>query len=127
MKKLKSVDGEQITRVSRWITVQHNYHPNKSNSLWDYVCDDAGYHPYQEKFNPENGMFLDYFRHGGRTFAVDQFYRLESMFVSTPMIKYKEHGELHYINSVDMDGNIFRPLYGEWDEYGERVRLYEIG
>lgn len=127
MKKLKSVDGEDLTRVSNWITIQRNYRPNKRNSLWDYVCDDAGYHPYQSKFNPENGLFLDYFRYRGRTYAVDQFYLLGSFFVSTPPIEYIEHGESHFIGTVDMDGNIFHPLYGEWDEYGERIRLYEIG
>ena len=129
MKRLKSVDGHDLYRVSRWIRVKQNYNPNKGNSLWDYVHDDAGYHPHQKQFNPENGMFLDYFRHGGRTYAVDQFCLLGSFFVSTPPIAYMEDGEKHYIGTVDMDGNMFHPLYGEWEEDidGLRVRLYEVG
>lgn len=126
MKTLYSTDGRELKRVSRWIELQHNYNPNKHNSLWDYVTDEMGYHPYQDDFKPENGLFLDYFRFNGRTYALEQFYLLNSFVINEKPIEFIENGEKHYITTVDMDGNIFNPLYAEWDVDCEHVRLYEV-
>lgn len=126
MKEIVATNGVRFRRVSRWLTVKHNYHPNKRNSLWDYVYDESGYHPHQAKFDPKSGLNLDYFTYNGRNYAVEQFYVFGSAFLSGPPIFYDtEDGKLGVIGTVDMDGNIFHPLYGEWDEYCERVRLYE--
>lgn len=126
MKTLYSTDGRKLTRVSRWIELKQNYTPRKDNSLWDYVTDGYGYHPYEDKFNDTDGLYLDYFRYNGRTYALGQFYLLNSFFLSEKPIEYIEHGEKHYITTVDMDGNIYNPLYAEWDDFCEHVRLYEV-
>ena len=127
-KTIMSKDGKQrLTRVSRWITLKHNYNPSKRNSLWDYVCDENGYHPYQGRFNPENGLYLDYFRFNGRTYALEQFYVLGGVWTSSPPIFYDdEDGKLGVIGTVDMGGDLYHSLYAEWDEYCEHVRLWEV-
>lgn len=68
-------DGTKtFRRISRWITVKTNYHPAKNNCLWEYVTDGNGYKPYQAEFNPENGLYLDYFTFNGKNYAVEVFY-----------------------------------------------------
>lgn len=34
-------------------------------------------------------------------------------------------GKLHYLSGVDMDGDLYHPIYVEFDEYCENVRVYE--
>ena len=129
MKKLITTDGKyELTRLSRWIQVKHNYNPSKRNKLWDYVTDGSGYHPYQDKFNPKDGLFLDYFRFKGTNYAVESFYGIGSMAVcGTPYFYEDKEGKLNVIGAIYMDGNIFAPsLYAEFDECVEAVRLYEI-
>lgn len=53
-------------RVSDWIAVKHDYAPQKNDRLWSYVTDGDGYYPHEDKFDPEHGLFLDYFIFGGR-------------------------------------------------------------
>ena len=119
-------DGKAVfNRVSRWIEVKHNYTPNKCNSLWDYVTDENGYKPYQDNFNPENGLFLDYFRWNGKTWAVEQFWCLGNPFYVPVTYSYEDkEGKLFFLSGVDTE-NIFNPIYVEFDEYHERVRVYE--
>ena len=112
-------------RVSRWIAVKHNYTPNKRNSLWDYVTDENGYKPYQDNFTPENGLYLDYFRFNGRNYAVEQFLCLGNPFWNPVTYCYEDSsGKVHYLFGVDMD-NYYNPIYVEFDEYCENVRVYE--
>lgn len=111
-------------RVSRWITVKHNYTPNKRNSLWDYVMDENGYKPYQDNFTPENGLYLDYFRFNGRNYAVEQFLSLGNPFWNPVTYCYEdENGKTCYLSGVDNE-NYFNPIYVEFDEYCENVRVY---
>ena len=128
MKKFTTIDGKnEITRLSRWITVKQNYNANKNNSLYDYVTDESGYHPYEEEYSPENGTYLDYFRFNGRTYAIGQFYLIGSPWVGGEPYRFEDtDGTITTVGAVDMDGHIFAPLYLEIDEYGERVRLYEV-
>jgi len=125
MKEIVGLDGRRMRRVSRWIKVRTNYNPNYKNYLWTYACDDWGYRPTHEMFFPDNGVHLDYFRYKGRNYAVGQFCLLNSPFVGQQIFRFIEDGEEHYVSTVDMDGNMFNPLFAEWDEYGEHVRLYE--
>lgn len=125
MKIITSIDGRKYQRVSGWITHHTNYNPNRRNSLWDYVCDEHGYHPYNDRFNANSELYLDYFRYGGRTYALDQFYALGSAWVgSAPIMYMDEHGKLGVIGGVDMDGDMFHPLYIEVEDGCERIRLY---
>ena len=127
MKEITCTDGTKLRRISRWIELKHNYNPNKRNSLWDYVTDENGYTPHQHNFNPKNGLYLDYFRFDGKTYALGQFYCLGSMFLSqAPYFYDDENGKLGVIGTLYMDGPVFGPaMLAEWDECCEYVRLYE--
>lgn len=116
----------KFQRVSRWITVQHNYTPRKNNRLWDYVTDSYGYKPYQEQFNPENGLFLDYFMFGGRSYAVEQFLRLGSMWSAVAYAYEDKEGKTAFLSGYDMD-DYYDPIFVEFDEYCEKVRVYTEG
>lgn len=126
MKIITSKDGRKYQRVSRWITHHTNYNPRQDNALWDYVCDGNGYHPYEEKFNPTEGLYLDYFRYKGKNYALDQFYALGGVWVGSWPIEYDDgDGKSSYIGAIDMDGDMFHPLYLEVEEGCERIRLYK--
>lgn len=116
---------QKMRRVSRWITIKHNYNPRPSNYLWDYVMDENGYKPYQSTFNPDNGLYLDYFTYRGRNYAVEQFLALGNPFCAAFSLAYEnENGQLCYLSGVDAE-NIYNPIYIEFDECCERVRIYE--
>ena len=116
---------QKMRRVSRWITIKHNYNPRPNNYLWDYVMDENGYKPYQNTFNPENGLYLDYFTWRGRNYAIEQFWRLGNPFYTAFSLAYEiENGGLCYLSGVDAE-NIYNPIYIEFDECCERVRVYE--
>lgn len=126
MKEITSIDGRTFVRLSKWLNLKTNYHPCRRNPLWDYACDENGYHPFQEKFNPANGVTLDYFTFRGKDYALEEFYVLGSVWITAQPIMYlDEDGKLGVIGTVCMDGDIYHPYYGEWDEYCERVRIYE--
>ena len=119
-------DGTEVFwRASRWIKVKQNYNPCNRNSLWDYVTDGYGYSPYQDKFNPETGLFLDYFIYRGRTYAIGQFLALNNPFFCPSGYSYEdEDGHVNFLSGVDGD-NYYSPIYIEMDECGEYVRVYE--
>lgn len=118
-------ERETITRVSRWLMIRQNYNPRSNNSLWAYVMDGNGETPASDRFNPSEGLYLDYFNFNGRKYALDQFYRLESMFINSQNRTFKDGRENVCICAVDAE-NYFNPLYLELDASGERVRLYSI-
>ena len=114
-------------RVSRWIEVKCNYNPSKTNSLWCYVMDGYGYHPGSDNFDPENNgdARLDYFTWDGRTWAVDQFLSLGNPFWNPVTYSYEDDdGKRCYLSGVDSE-NYFNPIYVEFDEYCEKVRVYK--
>ena len=116
---------QDFMRVSRWISVKNNYTPNKRNSLWDYVRDENGYNPYDSNFSPENGLYLDYFRYKGRNYAVEQFWCLGNPFYVPVTYSYEDKdGKLYFLSGVDAD-NYYNPIYVEFNEYCEKVRVYE--
>lgn len=128
MKEFTTIDGKnEITRLSRWITIRHNYNANKNNSLYDYVMDESGYRPYEDKFSPENGTYLDYFHFNGRSYAVEQFVIIGSIACAGKPYQFEDtDGTVTTIGTVDFDGCLYDPIYAEFDEYCERVRLYEV-
>ena len=119
-------DGEkEFVRVSRWITVKEDYNPTKRNSLWDYVEDENGYHPYNSNFDPTNGTYLNYFVWQGRKYAVEQFLALGNPFYCPVSYSYEdENGRLCYLSGVDGD-NYYNPIYVEFSECCEQVRIYQ--
>lgn len=120
-------DGTRdFKRVSRWIKVKQNYNPCPRNGLWDFVNDENGYKPYQEQFNPANGLHLDYFRHNGRNYAIEQFYSLGNPFYMPVTYQYRDENEKDcFLSGVDMYGDLYHPIYIEMDDCGEYVRVYE--
>ena len=134
MKRLTSFsiyDGKECEndysyiRKSRWIKIKTNYKPSKRNALWDYVTDGSGYHPYQDQFNPAEGLYLDYFTYNGRNYSIDQFMRIGCAFdCMGRYLGYYENGDKHYLAGYD-SADYFNPIFIELDEYGENVRIYE--
>lgn len=126
--KKPQIDNKyKYRRVSRWIKVQENCNPGKNNSLWDYVMDGYGYHPYQDKFNNKDDLYLDYFRYNGKTYAIEQFFAFGSIAeIIGHSTGYIENNEMHCISAFDSNGSLYEsPLMIELDECGERVRVYE--
>ena len=128
MKHFTTTDGKhRITRLSRWITIQQNYNTSKRNSLYDYSTDGSGYHPHEDGYDPAGGTYLDYFRFGGRTYAIEQFVALGSMWIGGQPYRFIDtDGTISSVDAVDMYGDLYDPLYIELDEYGERVRVYRV-
>ena len=125
MKKIQTSDGRTIVRLSRWIKVHTNYAPSKRNALWDYVRDGYGYGPYSDKFDPGQGLFLDYFRWNGRNWAIEQFYSTSGTIgFLAPMMFENEDGKTSFIAGYDSQ-NCFNPILIEVDDCGEYVRVYE--
>ena len=119
MKTIAANDGKEIVRISRWIKIRQNYNVSKRNSLYYYATDENGYREGQTNYNPENGLYLDYFKFNGRTYAIEQFYRMDY-----PIFFENEDGKTSYIAGYDSE-NYYNPLMIEVDECGENVRLYE--
>lgn len=117
-----TTDGNKIERVSRWITIQHNYNPGKQNRLFYYAMDENGYREGQEKYNPENGLYLDFFRWNGRTWAIEQFINMASPW-AVPVMFYDETEKLNHLAGYDSE-DYYNPVMIELDECGERVRVY---
>lgn len=128
MKDFITVDGKyKIKRLSRWIAIKQNYNVSPRNSLYDFSTDEYGYTPNQEKYNPENGTYLDYFRFNGKNYAVSQFIGLGSVWCGgSPYEFIDTDGKSTFIHAVDFYGDLFDPLYIEMDEYGERIRIYSV-
>ena len=129
MKQFTTIDGTHtLTRLSRWITIQTNYNVSKRNSLYEHSTDENGYRPHQDGYDPAGGTYLDYFIFGGRTYAIEQFILLGSMWTGGRPYEFIDtDGTISSVHAVDFDGDLYDPLYIELDEYGERVRVYQVG
>lgn len=118
-------DGNRIERVSKWIKIR-SLPVTKRHALWDYATDGSGYHPYQNRFNPENGVFLDYFRFEGKQYALEQFLSTSSTFMGAYNPYYTANNVDDYVILSGYEADeYFHPLLIELDECGEYVRLYK--
>lgn len=119
-------DKKRFYRVSRWITIRQNCNPCERNGLWDYVEDGYGLHPYQFGFNLRNGLYLDYFRFGGKNYAIGQFVRCGSSYGPVSVYSCDENGETIVLSAVDYDCNIwgYNGWYMELSDTCDKVRLY---
>lgn len=128
MKTFLTTDKKHIVnRVSRWITVKTNYNVNKRNSLYEFSTDENGYTPGSDNYNPENGTYLNYFKFNGRTYALEQFITLGSACCpGEPYNFIDTNGKNTFVHAVDFSGDLYNPYYIELDEFGERVRVYEV-
>lgn len=127
-KEFITTDGKHIvTRLSRWITIRQAYNVNRRNSLFEFATDENGYTPGQDEYNPENGTFLDYFIFNGRKYAIKQFIALGSVMCCGAPYEFTDtDGKSTFVSSVDYYGDLYNPLYIEFDKYGERVRVYTV-
>ena len=123
-KIIKTNDGNSLVRLSRWISIRHNYNPSKRNRLWDYVRDGSGRGPFSSSFNPDDGLCLDYFVWNGRKWALEQFLLLGGMMGGAPIFFEDENGKTSYISGYDGE-NYYNPIMIELDECCESVRVYE--
>jgi len=117
--------GATFERISGWLPRQTVYNPTPRHSMYYWRMDENGYREYDKNFDPTNGTFVDGYKYKGMWLAVERFYALGCAFLGgTPFITTADDGEEVIIGGVDMDGNLFDPLYLEMDEYGEYGRLY---
>lgn len=133
MKEFITTDGNnKIIRRSRWIRVRTDYarRVNKNNSNYDYYTDGSGYSTYDDKFDPTEGVYLDYFTYKGKKYPLSRFYSLGCQWLSMSPYEFIDtDGKPLYIGAMDMDGDLYitgDTLYLEMDEYGERVRVYNV-
>lgn len=110
-KILKTKEGEELyERISRWITIQHDYNITKRHSLY-YYADDCC----------DGSNAVSYFKFNGRKYAIAQMYRLMGMMgighnliLNDDSILCAYDGEQYY-----------NPIYIEVDDFGEKVRVYQ--
>ena len=128
MKQFRTVDGKNtVTRLSRWIQVKQNYNVDKRNSLYEFSTDENGYKPGHSEYNPANGTYLDYFHFNGHNYAIEQFIALGSVWCGGAPYEFTDTDEKStFIHAVDFYGDLYKPLYIELDESGERVRVYKV-
>jgi len=118
-------DGNKIERISRWIKIRNLAGITPRHSLYDYATDGCGYHPYQDKFDPSTGIYLDCFTTKGTTYALEQFLSTTSSWAGAWHPFYSENDVDDYviISGYDMN-NCFNPLLIELDECCEHIRIY---
>lgn len=130
IKAYESWNNEEVKevafwRASRWISIKSNYNPNRRNGLWDYVTDGRGYSVNDDNCDFKD-LYLHYFTWNGRNYAINEFVAIGSAWDALGHeIYYKEGGDYKRITAVDWGGNLYNPIYIEFDEYCERVRVYE--
>lgn len=108
-------DGSRFKRCSRWITIRTDYDITPRHSLYDQSEDCEG-----------GEKCVSYIRHNGITIPTGQMILLGSMFCPADKpFTFTEKGETHAISAVDFWTNLYNPYYIEFDEWGEKVRLYE--
>lgn len=117
-------NGNKLERISRWITIKHAYNVSKKNALAYYAKDENGYKEGQTNFNPENGLYLDYFHFNGKNYAIEQFISNSPMWSNGTQFFTDTDGKLTYIAGYDSE-NYYNPILIELDEYGEHVRIYK--
>ena len=113
MKTFTTTNGQKIQRVSRWIKVNTAYNITERHSLFYYA----------EQFD-ENENMLDYFIHKGKKYAINQFYRFNTMFNPSVAPTFYENNEPTRIAGYDSE-NYYNPILIELSECGEAVRVYQ--
>lgn len=124
MKKFLTENGRTIVRLSRWLKIHKNWHPNRRNELWPYVRDLDGYAEGQRGFNPSGGLYVDYFVWKGKKWAIERFIALGGPWGGPPVMFEDENGKKSYIAGYDSE-NYHNPILIETDECYEHVRVYE--
>ena len=117
-------DGNKIERISRWIKI-HTLPVTKRHRLYDYATDMNGYHPYQNNFDPSDGVLLDYFTFQGMQYSLEQFVSTSSAWAGAWNPYYSENDVDDYVILSGYESEeYFHPLLIEIGAYGELVRVY---
>ena len=108
-------DGTQFKRCSRWIAIRTDYDITPRHSLYELAEECEG-----------GEKCVSYIQHNGITIPTSQMILLGSMACpGEKPFEFKEKGETHAISTVDFWTDLYNPYYIEFDEWGEKVRLYE--
>lgn len=111
-------------RLSGWKNVK-NIMVTKRHKLFECATDDNGYTCNSEKFNKnQKWYYLDYVEYKGYRIPLSSCANLFNNLWFSNVYRYKEKDGIHYINSYDMDGNLFNPLFFEFSQDGEQYRVY---
>ena len=118
-------DGNKIERLSRWIKIR-TLPVTKRHHLYDYATDGSGYHPYQDKFDPGDGVLLDYFVFQGKQYALEQFLSTSSAWAGAwnPFYSANNVDDYVILSGYEAD-EYFHPLLIEIGANGEFVRVYK--
>lgn len=118
------IGNAYFNRLTGWKEVQ-NLMVTKRHSLFEYAYDDNGYTCNDEKFDTsQKWYYLDCVEYKGYKVPLSSCANMFNNLWFPHVYRYKENGEIHYINSYDMDGNIYNPLYFEFNPDGEQYRVY---
>ena len=104
--------GRTYVRLSNWTNIRTLYDITPRHRLWDYATDGSGWRPGQTLFDPTYGTYCSVFRFRGQDIPTERFYGIGSMAVSGGPIPYTtKDGKTAFITAVDLDGNLYDPLY----------------
>lgn len=112
MKTFTTTNGQKIQRVSRWIKINQAYNITERHSLFYYA---------EEIDDSEN--ILDYFIHKGKKYAINQFYRFNTMITPATAPTFYENDKQTRIAGYDSE-NYYNPILIELSDDGEAVRVY---
>lgn len=111
MRIYQGEDGRKFRRVSRWIKLQNKVITDR-HSLAEYAERDG------------DSLILDYFRHGGRVYALGQFQRFGTGWSFAPPMFTNEDGKQSFMSGFDCT-QYYKPYLIEIEDGGEYVRLFE--
>ena len=117
----------EYVRISGWRERIDFYNPSPRHPLYEYRTDEYGRKSWEGNFDPSNGTYVDGYYFARQWWAVERFWLLSNPFY---MQGYCEElkardGERVMLHAVDMDGDLYYPLYIEISPNGEAVRFYE--
>ena len=125
MKEFICNNGRKLVRLSRWITIQHNYNPSPKNRLAYYITDGNGYSNGQANFDKSTGLYLDFFRWNGRNYAINQFLILGGPWTGGQPYMFTDTDGCTTVVSAYDGENYYNPIMIELDDCAEHVRVYQ--
>lgn len=112
-------------RLTGWKKTKHLM-VTKRHYLFESATDDNGYTCNDDNFNKsQKWYYLEYIEYKGYRIPLSCCSNMFNQFYYSYVYRYKEKGEIHYIHSYDLNGNIFSPLLFEFSTDCEYYRVYE--
>lgn len=127
MKTFITTDGKYyITRLSRWISINYKYNVSPRNELYYYATDGNGNYTHSPHFKQGSETYLDYFRYKNSNYALSRFYAIGGVLGGKPYQFKDIDGTITTVAAVDMDGDLYDPLYLEFNYTGDKIRVYSV-